>query len=44
MNYPDLISCDGWFVSVEGMRDDLAVLEDGVWAGRFTVYADVSPF
>lgn len=40
----DVVACDGWFVAMEGMRDDLAVFEDGVGARGFAVYRDIAAF
>jgi hypothetical protein len=33
VDYPDIVTRNGGFVSVEGVRDILTVFEDGVRAG-----------
>jgi hypothetical protein len=44
MDDADLISGYGGFVPVEGVRDDLAIFENGVRAGGLTVHTNVAAF
>lgn len=44
VNDADFLTCDGGFVSVQGMRDDIAVLHFRIRSGWFTVNADSAGF